>query len=309
MQISFVVGYEYAPESYWRCLLPARALRAPALMIGEATGRHDDLVWIHEPLGERCERVIAETRAAGGLVVVDWSEDPWSRGELGEGVEVYTSAMLQAAERCVESADLVVCASAALADIFAGLPTVVVPPVVATVQPPASDVGADLLGWWSDGRQKMGFEQAAPYLRRAIEATSGRIWHVQYPHMAPLGLPVERQRYIMAGGDAERNLRHFQRYLAQVYLSLEPWPACSYTDTVSDLSILRSAALGVPTLSTRKQGPPGSLTAPVEDWSGLIEDLSRDPERRQELSRSAREWAAERIGFNHYKEIIARFDI
>jgi hypothetical protein len=308
VRVLFVCGYEYTVESYWRCLLPARALRMPALMVGDALGQQADLVWIHHPLGERCERLIEQTHAGGGSVVVDFSEDPWTRGELAEGIEVYTPAMLQAAERCAAAADLVVCATPALAALFAGLEVVVVSPAIAKLGEPAPDVHPATLGWWTDGRQKGGMNEAGPYLTRALQSIDGHFWHIQFSHAKALGVEPRRQLYVMgASPDPAGNLAHFERGMARAYLAVETWPQCSYRDTVSDLGILRNAALGTPTLTTRTQAPAGAIAAPLELWPQVIEELHQHPEKREELSRAAREWAAGRLGFDRYQHIIASF--
>jgi hypothetical protein len=309
VELLFVAGYEYTVESSWRCVLPARGLGAQALMIDDALrAPRADVCWIHQPVSEKAERLALETRDAGGLVVADFSEDCWRRHELSEGSEVYTQRQLQAARRTLEMADAVVTTSEGLAEALIGEAETnlwVVPPCLPEILGPR-EPRAGLLAWWSDGRQQTGFALAAPYLAEALEAIDGTFWHIQFPHMGPLKAVGLRQKYVMGGSpDATLNLQHYTRHMAQAYLAVDTWPDCAYADTVSDLGILRNAALGAPTLTTRSNAPPGAISAPVREWPRLIRELHREPDRRRALSLAGLSWANTRVGFDRYRQVLS----
>jgi len=92
--------------------------------------------------------------------------------------------------------------------------------------------------------------------------------------------------------------------MQQAVLAFETYSAGSYRETVSDLGLLRNAALGVPTLTTRTSLPPGSLTAPLAEWPDLIEAILGDPDERMRLSALGRAWAATRTDFDPYRAIL-----
>jgi hypothetical protein len=301
MDLAFIVGADTVPESYWRVLLPAKALRAPALGTMDAyRGERPRIAWIHEPLSEAALEIAQSVKARGGRLVADWSEDAWTRDECGEGVTMYSAATLQIGEKVNTLADVVVVANPALAEFIGGQRVEVLEPRLAAL-PELGETQSGVVAWWSDGRQRGGIELAGASVTRAVEEIDGRLWHIQFRHMLALrGLPVQRQHIV--GGDVE--LEHLQRHAAMAELSVDCWPAVSYRDTVSDTGLLRMAALGVPTVTNRAKAPPGTVSAPFAEWPDIIRNLHESPESRRALSLAAREWAATRVGFDRYREIL-----
>lgn len=301
MDLAFIVGAEFVPESYWRVLLPSRAFRAPALGTMDAyRSERPEIAWIHEPLSEAAFTIAQEVKARGGRVVADWSEDAWTREECGEGVVMYNAAMLQIGEQVNALADVIVVANPALADFMHGERVEVIEPRLSAMPEPG-ETQPGVIAWWSDGRQRGGIELAGPAITKAVEAIDGRFWHIQFRHMLALkGLPVKRQHIV--AGDVE--LDHLLRHAAMAELSVDCWPSVSYRDTVSDTGILRMAALGIPTITTRAKAPPGTVSAPHAEWPDIIRNLHESPESRRALSFAAREWAATRVGFDRYREIL-----
>lgn len=301
MRLAFVVGAEGVPESYWRVLLPSRALRVPALGTMEAyRGERPAIAWIHEPLSEAALTIAQEVKARGGRVVADWTEDAWTRDECGEGVTMYSAAMLQIGEQVNALADVIVVANPALADFMRGERVEVIEPRLAAL-PELGEKRPGVIGWWADGRQRGGLELAGPAITKAVEAVDGRFWHIQFRHMNALkGLPVSRQHIV--AGDAE--IDHLTRHAGMAELAVDCWPAVSYRDTTSDIGLLRMAALGVPSLTTRAKAPPGTVSAPHADWPDIIHHLHESPEARRALSVAGRRWAATRLGFEPYQALL-----
>lgn len=306
MDLAFIVGADTVPESYWRVLLPARALRAPALGTMDAyRGERPRIAWIHEPLSEAALAIAQSVKARGGRLVADWSEDAWTRDECGEGVTMYSAATLQIGEKVNALADVIVVAHPALAEfmpadaVLGGRVEVLEPRLLSL---PALGVPKPgVIAWWTDGRQRGGIELAGPDITRAVEGIDGRFWHIQFRHMLALrDLPIARQHIV--AGDTE--IDHLERHAAMAELAVDCWPAVSYRDTVSDTGLLRMAALGVPTVTNRAKAPPGTVSAPFAEWPDIIRDLHESPESRQALSLAAREWAATRVGFDRYREIL-----
>jgi hypothetical protein len=297
IDLAFIVGAEYVPESYWRVLLPAKALRVPALGPLEAyKAERPRVAWIHQPLSEAALVIAQEVKARGGRVVADWSEDAWTRDDCGEGLRVYSAQ----ADKVNGLADLIVVANAALGEFFPGKRVEVIEPRLPGL-PECGATKPGVVAWWSDGRQRAGVELAGAAITKAVEAIDGRFWHIQFRHMNALpGLPVQRQHIV--AGDSE--LEHLQRHAAMAEVAVDCWPAVSYRDTVSDVGILRMAALGVPTLTTRAKAPPGSISAPHAEWPGIIRDIHESSARRRALSVSGLEWAASRVGFEPYRQIL-----
>ena len=241
-----------------------------------------------------------------------------ARGEVDRS---YPTARLAAAERALRVASLIVVANERLVPAFAGFgPKVqVVRPVIPlgpgwevqdSVVPPR-------LAWWCDGRQKRGSEAVAPALRRVLSESAATLAHIQFAHQQPLvagltGKEETKERasrlfsYFANDRDfsAEANMQRFRGLLAESALSLECYPPGSYRETVSDLAILRAAALGVPTITTRVSCPQGAVSATPEEWAETILSILADPDWREELSLAARAWAETRSSYHDYHATI-----
>lgn len=301
MQVAFIVGAEQVPESYWRVLLPARALRVPALGTMEAIRSERPMVaWIHQPLSEAALAIAQGVKARGGRVVADWAEDAWTRDDCGEGVIMYSAAQLQIGEQVNDLADVVVVANPALAPLMAGARVEVLEPRLATL-PELGETQSGVIAWWADSRQRGGIELAANAITEAVEAVDGAFWHIQFRHMLALKrLPVARQHIV--AGDSE--IDHLLRHAGVAELAVDCWPAVHYRDTASDIGLLRMAALGVPSITTRAKAPPGTVGAPHADWPDTIRELHESPEARRALSVAGRQWAATRVGFEPYQALL-----
>ncbi|MCL5942139.1 MAG: hypothetical protein M1325_01190 [Actinobacteria bacterium] len=319
MRVCFVVGHEDTPEAYWRVLLPARHFRAPALLL-DAPGAMEtalsaEVLWLHSPTGFAAAELAEKARAKGRRVVVDLSEDPWLRVECDQG---YNEHRLGACARALEAAHLVVVASPALVSAFAsyGRAQLVEPVVPLAGYEPIPPREPKTLCWWSDGRQRRGFEGVAQAITQAFDHEPAlELRHVQYAHLRPLieGMADREARAARAGhfhayleGDlgADGNLRMLRDAARPCWLGLETYPAGGYQETVSDLALLRMAALGVPSLTTRPTNAPGIISAPAEIWGEVLPDLLADQTRREELSRAARAWAERRNAYERYHTIL-----
>lgn len=326
-KVAFVVGHEDSrespsdtPEAYWRVLIPARRFGVPLIL-----GRPDapsralsaDVVWIHQPTCFAASALAEEARSKGRPVVLDFSEDPWSRAEVDRP---YSDARMDACERALGLASVVVCASEHLVPAFAPWGDV---RVVPTTIPLTDDWRAAepatpaRLVWWSDGRQKRGFDQVAAGLRHVMARTDCRMEHVQFSHHAPLmqGLTAVGERSAQAARlsayfeedlnlNAEGNLKIFKDAVRPATLHLECYAPGAYADSVSDAPLLRAAALGVPSITTRSQAPPGALAVAPDDWGDAIMEVLEEPDRRKALSIAARSWAESRSTFRAYEAAI-----
>ena len=328
-RVCFVVGHEDrydsqgalaspsdTPEAYWRVALPAQHLGATAAILGhrgaEERALAADVIWIHQPTSEVAASLAEVGRCKGRAVIVDFSEDPWLRE--------YSDARLAGMERVLEAASLIVVANECLVDVFRGFsaPLQVIRPVI-PLGPgwlPKPPVSPPLLSWWCDGRQRRGFEDVAPALRRVLDETDVRLAQIQFAHMRPLVTGLETKaaasmsaRFHSYFADdqnltAEGNMAIFRAALAPAALHMECYPISQYRETVSDLPLLRAAALGVPSITTRSQAPPGALSSPPDEWADTILSVLQDPDKRRGLSLSARAWAETRSGFDAYQATI-----
>lgn len=325
--VAFVVGHEDShewpsdtPEAYWRVLIPARRFGSAHIL-----GRRDaaqralaaDVVWIHQPTCFAASTLAESARERGKPVVVDFSEDPWSRGEVDRA---YSDARMDACERALELANLIVCTSDQLAGAFAPWGEVrVVPPTIPLGKEwdPAPPWEPARIAWWSDGRQKRGLELVAGALRRVLAETDCRMDHVQFSHHLPLMREVTSDDEKAARAarlsayfeddknlDAEGNLAVFRDAVRCATLHMECYAPGAYTDTVSDVPLLRAAALGIPTVTTRTQAPPGAISAAPDEWGEAILEVLREPGRRRALSISARSWAESRSTFLPYEAVL-----
>jgi hypothetical protein len=102
----------------------------------------------------------------------------------------------------------------------------------------------------------------------------------------------------------EANLRILTGALAPCVLSLECYPTGCYRESVSEVPILRAAALGVPTITTRSQAPPGAIPARPEDWATTIQGVIEDPGKRRGLSLEALAWAKSRTSHRAHKAVL-----
>jgi len=319
-QVCFVVGHDQdAPEAYWRVLLPARALRADALVAGFAgtdeRALQADVIWIHQPTSLKAAALAELGRRSGRSVVVDFSEDPWLRGDVAEPCR---PARLEAAERALRAASLIVVASGSLVPAFERYvaPVEVIPPVIpldAGWDPrPASE--PPIIGWWSDGRQRSGFELVAAGLRELLGKSNARIHHYQFAHHAPLMLGAQASEvkaraarlgaFTEGDGPVHVRIAVLRDRFAACAVSLDCYPPGAYADSASDLALLRAAALGIPSVTTRSGAPPGTITAPPAQWAEILLAILGDPERHRGLSLSARSWAETRSTYAAYSAII-----
>ena len=163
-RVAFVVGHEDStttpsdtPEAYWRVLVPARAIGRLPPILGAAmppSGRSTaDVVWIHQPTCFAAFALAEVAKQMGKAVVVDWGEDIYRRAEQDRP---YSDARLEAAEKTMAVADIIVVASAGLAPLFFPGEVRVVPArsfPSRPMEPEPTRPPVDL-AWWSDGRQK-----------------------------------------------------------------------------------------------------------------------------------------------------------
>ncbi len=272
-----------------------------------------DVVWIYEPTSYAAVSLAEAARRLERPVVVDWAEDIYTRTEQDYG---YSAARLEAAERAMALADLIVCSSAGLAAVYADKgQTAVVETVLPTIgwDPSPPD---NLLAWWSEGRQKRGFEAVAPAMIEVLEKTNADLVNIQFAHERPLmrGAVSDQETRRRAGRlyayfadsqvGVEETLRRFRAVFAQALVSLECYLPGPYAETVSDVPILRAAALGIPTVTTRTAPPPGCVAAGPSTWAEAVLDVMQDQSRRAALSRQARAWAERRTSYHDYHSVL-----
>ena len=330
----FVVGHEDTnddegklltvsdtPDAFWRVLTPARALGLPAVILGHVGAQERalgaDVLWIHQPSSDMAVALIEKARAQGRSVIVDFSEDPWSRAEIGAS---YLPARLEACATACENASMIVLANRNLAPAFQTFDVrmVMVEPVVPLgpgwiPKPPAEP---PILAWWSDARQKRGLSDVALALRTLLVNTDLQMRHIGFAHQAPLvtGLSEAEVKAIAPrlssyfsdskNLTAEANMAIFRDAMAPALLSMECYPASQYRETLSELGLLRAAALGVPSLTTRLDIPPGCISAQPDEWEGEISSLLENPAWRRDFSLAARSWAQSRSSFTAYQNAI-----
>jgi glycosyltransferase involved in cell wall biosynthesis len=141
--------------------------------------------------------------------------------------------------------------------------------------------------------------------------------HIGFAHQAPLVRGITDKDVVAerAGRlssffsddqhlSVEANMAIFREALAGCCLSLECYPSGPYGETVSDIPLLRAAALGVPSITTRSQAPPGTISARPGEWAETILGVLEDPGRRRGLSLEARAWAETRTTHEPYKAIL-----
>lgn len=327
MRVAFVVGQEDSrdfpsdtPEAYWRVLIPSRTYGVP-LILGRLNAARRaleaDVLCIHQPTCFAAAELAEAAKQKGRPVVLDFSEDLWARGEVDRP---YSDARLEACERALEAATVVVVASEGLKAAYAPWGEArVVPPTIPLTSDwsPAPPAEPPRLCWWSDGRQKRGLEQVAAGLRQVLSETDCHMDHVQFAHHLPLmeGLASSDECAERAGRltayfeedlnlDAEGNLKVLRNAVRPATLHLECYAPGDYADSVSDVPLLRAAALGVPTITTRSSAPPGAISAAPGAWAATILEVLRDPSRRRDLSLSARSWAESRSTFAAYQAVI-----
>jgi len=318
--VCFITGQEDSfdypsdlPEAYWRVWMPSKKLGSAAVLGREgATKRalQADIVWIYEPLCFAAHALADVAKQMGKQVVVDWSEDIYARHEQDRP---YSAARVEAAEKTMELADMIVVATPGLGPVYSGVVR-----VVETVIPlegwerkrPQVD-----LSWWSDGRQKLGFEKVAPAISDVMARRSIDLINIQFAHERPLvaGLePDERQqraaRLSAHFGDdrnrtADQNLADFRDVFSSAIVSLECYLPGSYRESVSDVPLLRAAALGIPSLTTRHDPPRGCVEAPPEQWGDVLLDLI-DSGSWAKLGREARNWAETRSTYEGYEQTL-----
>ncbi len=317
MRVCFVVGHEDTPEAYWRVLLPSRSLGAHAVAIdgtaARATALAADVLWIHQPTSIAAADLAEKARARGGAVVVDMSEDPWRRTECDQS---YNAVRIESCERALDAAHLVVLAMDQLEEPFAAYDARVVKTVIPTA---GWEVRTPLvpatISWWSDGRQRRGLEGVADEIIAVIDRKPEvKIRHIQYAHFKALTSDLtdsetkadrSKRFHFYLEGDlgAEGNLSMLRTAMAGSAVALECYPG-GYGQSVSDLPLLRSAMLGVPSITTRLDAPPGAISAQPGEWLDAITGLLDDPGRQQVLAREARGWAESRASFDSYRNII-----
>jgi hypothetical protein len=320
VKLCFVVGHEDTPEAYWRVLLPARHFRAPALVVDVPETRtlalSAEVLWLYQPTGFAAAELAEKAAARGRHVIVDMAENPWLRGECR--TLPYRQARLDALERALAVADTVVVSVPGLLPAFAGTArTVALPavlPLSAQWMPAEPDV-PPIISWWSDGRQRAGFEEVAPAVVAVLEHTGCRHHHLQFAHLRPLFAHITddethqgwaRRFHVYLEGELppEGNLAMLRDAMRPSAVAIECYPEGEYRETVSDVPLLRAAALGIPTLTTREHAPPGCLSAPPDAWEDALFEILREPGPRRALSVEALRFAKSRASFAPYDKLI-----
>jgi len=326
MKPCFVIGCESTrdypgdtPEAYWRVLLPARHLKAPAAVLGsgdlEQTLRSADALWIYEPTSPGAVHVAELARRLEKPIVCDCSEDIWRRGEQDRE---YHQSRIRAATETMALADLIVVANPLLEEPYADYGSTAVLETVFPLEGWTRNAPGDIptIGWWSDGRQKAGSELVAEAVRRQM-ARGVHVWHIQFSHHAPLvaGLDKDKSRQearklgvfradnISQGSDAV--LRYYRDRLAPCLVSLECYAPGPYADSVSDVPLLRAAAIGIPSLTTREHVPPGCVGATPTEWPDTLERLLTDTFWRESLAADGLQWVGTRSSFSRYEAALA----
>lgn len=217
------------------------------------------------------------------------------------------------------AASVIVCASRTLCEAYEGKGQLA---VVETVLPPAGwEPGSpdNMIAWWSDGRQKRGFETVAAALIEVLEATNADLVNIQFAHEIPLMRGADtldeqkkraRRLYAYFSGDpklgVEGQLGWYRSVFSQAAVSLECYAPGSYRESVSDVPILRAAALGIPTVTTRTAAPPGCVSAPATEWAETLLGIMSNPTRRAALSTSALLWARQRSTYEGYQSFLSQ---
>ncbi|MBN1320734.1 MAG: hypothetical protein JXA87_07835 [Thermoleophilia bacterium] len=325
MKVCFVVGQPDSPEipgdtpeAYWRTLLPSKALGGQAVVIG-ARGAAEkalaaEVVWIYEPTSPAAASLAEVARQMGKPVVADWSEDIYSRAQQDRP---YADVRLEAADRTMAAATLIVCSSPALTNAYPDRGNL---KVVETVLPLAGwEPGRpdNIIAWWSDGRQKRGSEAVAPAMIEILAETGADFLGIGFAHQKPLmkGATTDEERRKRASRlysyfpddrtmTAKETLSHFRAVFSQAMVSLECYLPGTYLDRVSDLPLLRAAALGIPSVTTRTDPPPGCLGADPTTWKEAVLSVMRDPDLRNRTSEEALEWAAQRSTYEGYHAVL-----
>lgn len=306
--VVFLVGHEDTPEAYWRVLLPARVLGAPALFVEDpraaAAIAAASAVWLYQPTGYAAAEVAEKARAAGKRVIVDLAEDPELRTD-------YNSHRREAARRALAAADTIVLAVPELQERFPQAE--VVPTPYLGNEQPTPPLDPPTLLWWTDGRQKGGWEQVADTIGELLEERGLRLHQAQLPHLRPLsqGVPEERARerarhchvFLTDAPTPDQQAEDLMRGARGCFLHLETYTT-PYGDCTSDLPLLRAAALGIPSLTMRSQAPPGCIAAPPHRWHHHIEQLLTEPGTHRALSQEARAWATSRASVHAHRAIL-----
>ena len=324
MKVCFVVGQEDSaeipgdtPEAYWRTLLPSERF-GQAVVIG-ARGAAEkalgaDVVWLYEPTCSAAASLAEVASQMGKPVVVDWSEDIYSRSEQDRP---YAEVRIEPAEQAMAAASLIVCSVPALSAVYESQGAVA---VLETVIPLAGwEPGRpdNIIAWWSDGRQKRGFEAVAPAMIQILEETGADLLNIGFAHHKPLmagaGTDEERKRrvarlYSYFPDDqtmgVKETLGRFRAVFSQAMLSIECYLPGAYLDRVSDVPLLRAAALGIPNVTTRTAPPPGCLSADPAGWAETVLALMGDPALRRAKSEEALEWARTRSTYTAYEAVL-----
>jgi len=340
-RVVFAVGHDETPEAFWRVLAPARALGQKAVVLHD--GRETDAantpahtrsqirasldaaaelaagaetLWVHHPTSERALDVVRRAKEAGAQVVIDLSEDPHLRSVYGIG-PAHTTARLECLDQALEMADRVVVATPGLLQAYVDYDVRLVRPAIIledswTVKEPEDP---QMLLWWSDGRQKTGWADIAPEVQEVLlEEQDLRLRCVQFAHLHPLvdgldskaaGTLSGRFEVVLEGSlSVDENAHLLRRSAVGCYVALESYPVGDYAQSVSDLPILRVAALGIPTITTRPDPPPGALHAEPGEWTKTILSLLHQPDHRAELSARARRWAESRSTIAEYTRVL-----
>jgi hypothetical protein len=307
--VVFLVGHQDTPEAYWRVLLPARAFGAPALFVEDpraaAAISAARTLWLYQPTGYAAAEAAEKAKSQGRRVIVDLAEDPELRVE-------YNTHRLDAFRRALAAADTVVVAVPVLRERFPGAEVVPTPYLRGEERVEEWPERPTLL-WWTDGRQKAGWEQVAGTIGSLLEERDLRLRHVQLPHLRPLSEGISKEQaaergrrchvYLANSPTPDGQIEQLLAGARGCYLHLETY-ANPYGDCTSDLPLLRAAALGIPSLTMRSQAPPGCIAAPPHRWRRHIEQLIDEPGTHRALCSEARAWAASRASIQAYRSII-----
>ena len=120
------------------------------------------------------------------------------------------------------------------------------------------------------------------------------------------GLDVTRQAAVLPGMTQLETVQSFRKHTASGIAGLELWPTAAYGTTVSNLSMMRYLALGVPVVTNRAIEVPGVIS--FRGREELIDSLRGllDPNLRDTMATAGEGFAREYAdsGLDEYKVVL-----
>jgi glycosyltransferase involved in cell wall biosynthesis len=269
-----------------------RFLSRPTVIVGQRVCKPDPSGIWQRMAAEGFHKLVYEID--DDLFTIDPRSNP-------NGVAMYSDPIIAAnIRRNVEVADLVTVSTPALAEVFGQfnhnvkvLPNYIAEDLLGVERPRRSRL---TVGWGGSFTHLMDFDSSGPQIRRFLDRNTDVDFHcIGTDFRQHLKFPIERTLFTPWSPDFDAYYRSID-----FDIGLAPLKSHVFNRSKSHIKALEYAALGIPAVVSAEppyedfvvHGETGYLVRRDHEWGKFLNELARDPGRREAMGAKARALAA-----------------